>query len=425
MMSDATRRLLCRALFILLAMLPTLGVFAWAMSYHLPGGQRRLENELSRSLGWNVSLEEVAYPRPGLTIYRGLKLANAEFGTPLAEIDTLQAVENGAGLTLLAGQVNVTEAGGPTLWEALQSNLRQSVAVTWEFHAEHVRVAAGGKHHPLSDFRARNNPALSGSSALVLFRIRNGDDAREDIQLKLARNRQSSPPSTAWELRTGPSILPVGLLRVLLPELIRFGDNARFRGVLAASQADAEAGQPRGDWGCDVSGLIDQANLATATGGALPGLLEGIARFEIEHAQIRQGRLQSASALVYGGAGRVSGLLVLAAAAALDLESTAPATAEFSASMIPYERIGLALGMNSRGLLLRGMCENSQPGTIVGSMNGPLLRTQEPEHALQPLAGLLQLVSPTVAPVSPATSESQALARVLPLATPEKNRPPD
>jgi hypothetical protein len=383
-----------------------------------------MEAELCQQLGLKVSVGSVSYPQPGVTLYRGLVLANAEFGTSLAEIDRLQAVSNSEGLTLLAGQVNVTELGGPAFWQWLQANLRRVQPRPWQFHAEHIRVTSGGKSHPLADFRVRNNPALSGSTALVLFRCRGGDDANEDVQLKLARHRQANPPATAWELRTGKSELPISLLHIVLPPMTQLGADARFRGTVSVSHADTNVETSvAGEWGCDLNGEIDRVSLATLLGGLLPGALEGTAHLEIEHAQVRNGRLNSASALLTAGTGRISGLLVLAAAAALELDSKAPATEQFGASMQSFERLGLAVGINARGVVLRGVCENSVPGTVVGTLNGPLLRTQEPEHALQPLAALLQIVAPNSPAIAPATAESQHLARLLPLGTPNLNHP--
>lgn len=423
-MHDRTRRIICRVLFLGLALLPTLAVFGWAMSYHWPGARGRLESDLCRQLGLQVSVEEVTYPQPGVTVYQGLKLFDAEFGTPMADIDQLQVVSGAEGLTLLAEQVNVTEFGGPLFWEWIQENLRVVNPQVWQFHAEHIRVTSGGKSHPLADFRVRNNPAIGGSSAIVLFRSRNGNDAAEDVQIKLARQRQSNPPTTAWELRTGASELPVSLLRIVMPPIVKFGADARYRGTLMVSSADAPTHSLKESvWGCDFNGVMDQVNLGTLCGEVLPGSLEGTARIEIEHAQVRNGRLNSASALLTAGTGRISGLLVLAAAAGLELETKAPATEQFGASMQTFERLGLAIGINSRGVVLRGVCENSEPGTIVGTLNGPLLRTQEPEHALQPIAGLLQIVAPNSPAVSPITPEALGLAHVLPLTTPDTNHP--
>jgi len=423
-MHDHTRRLICRVLFLTVGLLPMLGVFGWAMSYHWPGTHARLENQLGQLLGLKVSFERVTYPQPGVTVYEKLTLADAEFGTPLAEIDHLQAVTGAEGLTLVAGQVNVTEPGGPAFWRWLQASLRQAQTTTWQFHAEHLRLTSAGKSHPLADFRARNNPALSGTSAVVLFRTRNGDDGAEDIQLKLARNRQANPPTTTWELRTSNSVLPVSLVQVLAPQFGRFGSEARFRGVFTVIQGDGTTpAQIELLSGCDLQGVIDQANLAELTQEIIPGALEGTVRIEIEHAQLRAGKLNSASAFITGGTGRISGMLVLAAAEALELATIAPATSEFSTSMQPYERIGIAMGVNTRGLLLRGVCENSAPGTMVGTMSGPLLRTIEPEHPLQALAGLVQIVAPQSPPQTPATVEAQQLARVLPLTGPEAKRP--
>jgi hypothetical protein len=423
-MHDHTRRIICRVLFLALAFLPTVAVFGWAMSYHWPGARGRLESDLFRELGLQVSVEDVSYPQPGVTVYQGLKLADAEFGTPMANIDQLQVVSSAEGLTLLAGQVNVTEFGGPVFWEWIQENLRVVEPQLWQFHAEHIRVTSGGKPHPLADFRVRNNPALGGSSAIVLFRTRTGDDAGEDIQIKLARQRQANPPSIAWELRTGANELPVSLIRIVLPQIVKFGADARYRGTLMVSRGDAPLHSLNESmWGCDFNGVMEQVNLGTLCSELLPGSLEGTARIEIEHAQVRSGRLNSASALLTGGTGRISGLLVLAAAAALELETKAPATEQFGASMQTFERFGLAVGINSRGVVLRGVCENSVPGTIVGTMNGPLLRTQEPDHALQPIAGLLQIVAPNSPAISPITPEALRLAHVLPLTAQDTNHP--
>ena len=56
---------------VVLTVLPTAFVAAWAWRIHRPGHLRDVEIELGRQLGLQVTIEAVQYPRPGEVVFRG------------------------------------------------------------------------------------------------------------------------------------------------------------------------------------------------------------------------------------------------------------------------------------------------------------------------------------------------------------------
>jgi hypothetical protein len=63
---------------VVLTVLPTAFVAAWAWRIHRPGHIRDVEIELGRQLGLQVTIEAVRYPRPGEVEFRGIVLRQDE-----------------------------------------------------------------------------------------------------------------------------------------------------------------------------------------------------------------------------------------------------------------------------------------------------------------------------------------------------------
>ena len=74
------RRLACRALFLSLAVAPTLWVCSWAFAWNLPSHARGVQHALAGSIGRHVHFAEITHPRPGVTRLAGIHLENPETG---------------------------------------------------------------------------------------------------------------------------------------------------------------------------------------------------------------------------------------------------------------------------------------------------------------------------------------------------------
>ena len=77
-MHDRTRRLLCRAGFLALCVLPTATVWAWTSSWTGAGHRNAVAERAFAEARPAGMLADVAYPKPGLTLLEGLQLADPE-----------------------------------------------------------------------------------------------------------------------------------------------------------------------------------------------------------------------------------------------------------------------------------------------------------------------------------------------------------
>ena len=93
-MHDRTRRLLCRLGFLLLCVLPTLAVAAWASVVCSPAyvAARRVawETRLSHHLGLSVQLQGVRNPTRGVTVLEGLVLSDPETEACVARVRQIE-----------------------------------------------------------------------------------------------------------------------------------------------------------------------------------------------------------------------------------------------------------------------------------------------------------------------------------------------
>src|SRR5262245_17445214 len=77
-MTRLYRQVLATVLTVLLTIVPTGYVAVTAWRIRQPAHLRAVEVELGRALGLQVSLEGIAYPKPGEVEYRGLVLRQEE-----------------------------------------------------------------------------------------------------------------------------------------------------------------------------------------------------------------------------------------------------------------------------------------------------------------------------------------------------------
>ena len=81
---DRTRRIICRALFLLGGVLPIGLVAAWCLLVRSPMEVSAVRGRLETALGLNVKLEKVSYPRPDCTLLQGIELSDPETGQTVA-----------------------------------------------------------------------------------------------------------------------------------------------------------------------------------------------------------------------------------------------------------------------------------------------------------------------------------------------------
>ena len=87
---ETTLRGLCRLAFGLLVVVPTCAVLLAAVWCRCPLSVEYYRRSLCEQLALDVHLERVSFPRPNVTRFKGLSLADPETGRPLAGFEVLE-----------------------------------------------------------------------------------------------------------------------------------------------------------------------------------------------------------------------------------------------------------------------------------------------------------------------------------------------
>jgi len=446
---DNTRRRICRAVFLLLCVVPTAGVSVWCARRHLPGVAAAEAERLERELGLDVSLAGLRYLRPGRVLYEGLELADPETGRPLLrcralEADWQQSTDREgrprASLVLIASQpeieataadpqVGARQVGAP-LGELLDRLLRRPTILRTVPGGSQtdVRLAAGqltlraaGGSQTLSELQGSIESFAGGTRAEASFRLA-GIDTPQPIRIRVVRNRQITPPATGFELDTGGGAVPCGLLAIGLPLLERLGPRSRLRGYIWANQTgDGQRTATEAwsaGWDGEFAGQLYDVDLDDLVTGHFAHKLSGVAQVTIQSARFRRQRLEEAAGTLVAGPGVISRSLIDAAVEQLGLvrgaESPVPG------ELVPYEQLAAGFLIDARGLQLQGGCSPSghrsevlAAGAILVDRQGRLLG--EPVVQPQPVVALVRTLVPASQHQVPATRQTDWLIGHLPV----------
>ncbi len=417
---EKTRRRICRGAFFLLCLAPTVGVLAWCAQRHLPGIVEAESRKLQQELGLNVSLEGLRYPRPGRVVYEGLELADPETGRPVLRCRELEADwsqttdQQGrpkAWLVLVASQPEVEAAGVEQFAEVLDRMLRCRTGgpqLNVRLGAGQLTLRTADGPQTLTELQGRVESLPGGTQATVSFRLA-GIETPRPIRIRLVRNRQTTPPTTSFELDTGGGAVPCGLLAVGLTALEQLGPKSRLRGYIWASQASG--GGRSANWDGELAGEVFDVDLDHLITAHFPHKLSGTAQVTVQSARFRGARLEEAGGTLVAGPGVISRSLIDAAVAQLGLVRGAgqPAWGD----LVPYEQLALAFWIDSRGLQLQGRCSASVPGPILVGRQGALLG--HPALQSKPVAALLRTLVPASRHQVPATRQTDWLMGHLPV----------
>ncbi len=123
MLLEKTQRRLCRVLFVLGCVLPTLAVAGFTSGRLRPGYVDDLLTSFAGGLGASIDCESFATPRPGVYELRRVTLTSAADGREFATCDALRVSNNGAGLKLSAKSVSVRQPADALVLRLLETGL--------------------------------------------------------------------------------------------------------------------------------------------------------------------------------------------------------------------------------------------------------------------------------------------------------------
>jgi len=417
---DRTRRIVCRATFIGLCILPTVGITAWGVSRHLPGHTQSQSRWLTQQIGLRVTCQEVEHLTPDRMRWAGLQLADPETGQTLFACASVDATVTGGpgdavAVDLVVRQPRLDREGLRTLAALLDRTMRRQTAgrsIDLTVRADEVQLDNAGELVRMTACGGTLKSHPAGSQAQLQFQLGNGPGA-EPAHIELVRNRQTDPPSTAVKIYTGSGTLPCRLLAVGLPPLGQLGPAAQFRGYLWASETG------RG-WSGELSGQLTSLSMGHLIDDHFNHSLQAQAEVTVEAARFSHGRHEEAVGTLVTGPGTISRGLLEAAVTELKLVQSGEEQGvsgegrgvRKADEFIPFQQLGVAWRIGPEGLRLQGRCPVAGPGTIMIDRRRALLG--EPVAQPQPIAALIRTLVPATGEQVPAGDQTEWLLRRLP-----------
>ncbi len=290
-MHQSTQRRICRLVFLIGCILPTLAVMAWATVERLPSTAAARLTAVEHLLGMHVAAETIQTPKPGVFRASEVTLTNVETGAEvlLARLATIRPQTTATFVELSGVQVAAGEL------PLLAATVQRALAVDWPGDVRiQVANAAWLGESPAA------GAALLASGPLTLtlrtnqhqgevlgreLAVRLGD-ATSGPRFTAVRNRQLVPTATRISIHTAGQLVPAGWI-AQLGGMVAAGKQASFAG-------EATITHTAGDTSGELSGTLSDVTLAVAT--QLP--IDTRARIENLQAQWSSGRLIRAQGIV-------------------------------------------------------------------------------------------------------------------------------
>ncbi|MGM0490559.1 MAG: hypothetical protein ACQESR_27860 [Planctomycetota bacterium] len=406
------RRRLCRATFCMVCVLPTLLIASAAVIVNTPVYRAtqtaRWRSQLAARLGLQVRCSRIDWAAKGQLVVHEIELRDPESQARLARAQsaTIGCIDTRPVIQLSHPEVTFSRL--PRLVAVLHEHLMQrndTTGASFQLSAATVLLHKDTRSESLLDVELAVDAGHDATEAFLQFRPAGSEDGKP-VRLRVARNRQLTPPATGWELHTGSAKLPCQLLSAWFPQLTRLGNTCSFEGSVWSEHLGT-------GWEAEISGVFRRLDLDQLVTGQFPHKLSGMAELTLPRLIIHRGRVLEAEGKLCSSGGVISRTLIKAAEEHLALKQHAPFT---EAMLLRYSDLSFAFSLNEDGLAVAS-CGEDQYQSVLADSQGPLLSSQEagalPSHAL------VRCLVPLAEMDVPASKETVSLLRALPL--PEVN----
>ena len=400
---------------------PTIYVGLTAWRINRPGHVRDVEVEIGRSIGLQVTLDRVRYPRPGEVVYQGVVLRQDEPRrgglVEVARARSIRLHRGSAELTLEVEGLSLRAEGPKQAMAqvgALLSGAGQGTYRRVSLAAPAARVELGnGLSFDLRDLAATfqadtKAPGLSASYRL----LDQGGSTR--CELTLTRDRKAEAVETVVAFKTMEGLpLPARVLDAFFDSADWLGPSARVQGALTLRQSGSS------DWQADFIGDLVDVDLKTLFERRFPRhRMAGLA-----HVAVKGARWSNRPGQGFGWAnvegevtvGQGSVGLELLRALTTEMRFRPARTISGRQPDVPFGALGFTFALTSDGEIALGGGFRNQfaPDDILVANDRPLFKAPKGTANVR---GLLKTLYPAASEnLAPATAEAQLLSRFLPL----------
>jgi hypothetical protein len=411
-MVNQKRRWICRIVFLLLAVFPTLFMSAWAGWAHARRVDREKrdawEHRIVQELGLIGQAREFTEGQRGDLTLEDVTLVDPEteqLVTSLRRVHVAPAGERGWVIDAAYPQIPGEQL--LRLWNPIYDRLRRSRGNNdWSglLTANNVTLKYDRQQsETLSHVECQFGSSRSGAFAKMNFVVAGLNMSRR-AELIVSRDRELESPETVMLFNTGPQPLPCSLAYAAVPTLEHLGRDCRFQGKLKLRLSE------QGWRGDELSGQLTHVDLSTLiTEVFAHHLLTGDATIDIRQARFEDGRLTIAEGVVYSENGLVSRSLLDGAAEHLGWH-IADQVREKTETRFRYAQMHFDFQLHESGLTVHGKC--GEPGVIMLGEDGPL--AWESGESI-PVTNVVRLLVPDSTHQVPATRQTAWLSNLLPV----------
>ena len=401
---ETTQRRVCRVLFVVCCVLPTLATVGWIAHFYRPGRLGDLQRTLRAQLHVDATVDGVASPLPGVTTLNNLRLADLKSKDLLGRFGVVRCQWQNSRLVLHADLLEIEVAQLSQAATALATWLSSKALVPIDVQVDRV-VFLGGPFDSATWQNLRVSSKRNGSQSIsVKIEI---EPTAEELPVQLLVEHQSRPtgPSIHMTLDTLKSTLPAWLLADFVPGGIHRSRAATFRGK---TLMEWNAAEMLGT----LQGQFAEMELSEWLGSRSPHRLQGTAALELQQFVWKGQCIQLAEGHLRATRGSAKPSLLNAASKWLQCVKTPAcerALARDATEFVPFDELALAFRLDSSGLSITGQ---SKPGCLLAYQNEQLL--QQPPSKLR-VSQLVLMLYPPVAGFLPDTREAHKMASELPL----------
>ncbi|MCA9239755.1 MAG: hypothetical protein KDA37_06135 [Planctomycetales bacterium] len=390
MLQQSTQRRLCRSVFVLACVLPTLVVQAWVVWRVQPGYQRQQLEAFVAPLGLAAEFDRRDTAQPGLAVFSNVRLADAETGALVAALDVLSTRRTPAGAEVHGGLLVVEPENLAPLAAALRGSLANVQAGDAQIRFDRVQITGRGEwaNVVVTSRSTGGRPELGRS--LEVFQ-----ESPDGVRVALHRNRQVSPPATRLVVDTRASQLAWNLVAPLAPLPSDLGQQSTWQGKLEVgleSRTGKLAGQIQQ---ASLDKLLpEQASLTTRQPAELSSLVVEwqAERFELFDVEVRCGQGAVATPFINMARSCLQCAPVGEFYALLErLEKLGYYPPELSP--LEFDQMALRIRADRSGIQITGLPENRRDGLatwVLQRGGSPLLF--EPRTDRTPIEALLHVV---------------------------------
>ncbi len=342
---EATRRALCRLLFVVLAALPVLLTIAACFAEFVPqyrqARAKHYERAIAQATGFDVEIGQVELRAPNQRLLHDVALRQPETGELLCKIGTMFMYENNAGVSLNCKQAQIPAEHLSTVYRLLHEAVlcrpmpsAQNIVASFE-----GLQIVDAVESPVSFESCMLNLRRQASSTEGTLTFDFAGSAGLDGTLSFARHHTESSPRSRWILNTGGQQLPTRWISHFAPQFNIVGNESRFHGQFELSHTV-------NTW--QLLGHGNVSGIDTSTWLDRP-LVSGLANVSFSSFVINETQVQRAAGQLTIRNGHLHHHLVNA----LDHVGFRPIAESARSTPSPFTQVSLLFAIDPHGLKLK------------------------------------------------------------------------